>query len=162
MPVDPTMALAMTGATTVVAAMATSAWQATRTGTARLFRHRGTTQQAAIEAQLDGDAAVVEEDQDPNGARQDLVGPWARRLAALLRERPEAETDLRALMDQVSRELPRAQQSWVMANIATNGGQVFAVQGGGSVNVQQAPPVPSPPPTPGTDDDENTGTGDDR
>ncbi len=38
MPVDPMTALAMTGATTIVAAMATSTWQVTRAGSARLPR----------------------------------------------------------------------------------------------------------------------------
>lgn len=84
MSADPMTALAMTGATTIVAAMATSAWQTTRAGTARLF-NRGGHDLPAIEAQLDGDADIVAEDDDTDGARQDLVGPWRRRLTALLR-----------------------------------------------------------------------------
>jgi hypothetical protein len=146
--VDPMTTLAMTGATTIVAAMATSAWGATRAGAARLFRRRGGSLQA-IEAQLDGDAAVVEQDEDTDGARQDLIGPWKRRLVTLLREDPEAETDLRALIDKVSQQLPQAQQSWVQNNIAGHGGQVFAAQGG-NVIVHQTPPGQSQPPKPAT------------
>jgi len=141
-------ALALTGATAVVAAMATDAWQATRTGTARMFHRRGRPLEV-IEAQLDGDAAVVEQDEDTDGARRDLAGPWKRRLVALLREHPDAEADLWALIGQVRKELPEAQQSWVQTNIARHGGQVFAAQGG-DVVVHQAPPSPARPPTSST------------
>lgn len=154
---DPMTALAMTGATTIVAAMATSAWQATRAGTARLFHRRGHAL-PAIEAQLDGDAAVVEQDDDADGARHDLIGPWNRRLVALLREHPEAQADLKSLIDDVRGQLPQVQQSWVQANIARDGGQVFAAQGG-SVVVHQATPGQSHPPTPASTTGTSTGGG---
>jgi hypothetical protein len=118
--------LALTGATTLVAAMATDAWRTTRTGAARLFHRRGRAL-SAIEVQLDGDAELVEQDDD---ARQDLVGPWRRRLIALLHEFPEAEAELTALIDQVRRELPPAQRDWVQTNLATGHGVVNAVQHG--------------------------------
>ena len=122
----------MTGASTIVAAMATSAWQVARDGVVRLFHGRGHAL-PGIEAQLDGDAAVVERDEDADGVREDLAGAWKRRLAALLDEHPEAGEDLRALVEQVIGRLPQAQQGPVQANIATQGGQVFAAQGGNVV-----------------------------
>jgi hypothetical protein len=134
------MALAMTGASTIVAAMATSAWQVARDGVVRLFHGRGHAL-PGIEAQLDGDAAVVERDEDADGAREDLAGAWKRRLAALLNEHPEAGEDLRALVEQVVGQLPQARQGWVQTNIARQGGQVFAAQGGNVVirRVSEAP-----------------------
>lgn len=134
-------ALALTGATTVVAAMATDAWQAARTGTARLFHRRGGTL-SAIEAQLDGDAEVVDRDEYADAARGDLVGAWKRRLIALLREFPEAGADLQALIEQVGGELPPAQRSWVQNNLATDHGVINAVQHGHQHNFYMDSPPP--------------------
>jgi hypothetical protein len=122
-------ALAMTGATTVVAAMATDAWRAVRGWTASLFQRHGHDRQA-IEAQLDGDAQLIELGDDEDGARQDILAPWKRRLAALLREFPEAESDLRDLIDRVQGELPVARQTWIQANLSRDHGIVNAVQHG--------------------------------
>jgi hypothetical protein len=122
-------ALAMTGATTVVAAMATDAWRAVRDRIAQLFHRHGYDRQA-IEAQLDGDAQLVELDEDADGARQDVVAPWKRRLTALLREFPEAQADLADLIDRVRDELPAAGQTWIQANLARDHGIVNAVQHG--------------------------------
>ncbi|WP_051969484.1 hypothetical protein [Kitasatospora azatica] len=135
--------LAMAGATTIVSAMATGAWEAARTGIVQLFRRRG-QDPAAIEARLDDDAAEVAREEDRDAARQDLVGSWRRRLATLLREHPEAEAELRALMEALSKELPQNAQNWVQNNSAENGGQVNATQGGGTINVHQAPPGQRP------------------
>ncbi|MHB9863493.1 hypothetical protein [Streptomyces sp. YIM S03343] len=56
--------LAMTGATTVVAAIATSAWDSTRHAVVQLFAYDQGRQAAVIAAQLDGDAALVAQDPD--------------------------------------------------------------------------------------------------
>jgi hypothetical protein len=121
--------LAMTGATTVVAAMATDAWQDVRDWTARLFHRRGYDRKA-IEAQLDGDARLVELGGDTDDARQDFVGPWRRRLAALLLEFPEAETDLADLIERARDELPVTRQTWIQTNISMDHGITNAVQHG--------------------------------
>ena len=141
---DEVMALAMTGASTIVAAMATSAWLAARDGVVRLFHRHGHTL-PAIEAQLDGDAEVVERDENADGAREDLAGAWKRRLAALLNEHPEAAADLRVLVELVAGQLPQARQGWVQTNIARQGGQVFAAQGGNVVVHRVAGPSPQAP-----------------
>jgi hypothetical protein len=122
-------ALAMTGATTLVAAMATGAWQGARAGAARLF-HRGGHALPEIEGRLDSDAEIVKQAKDPDGARADLAGGWKQRLALLLREFPDARADLAALIDQVRGELPSAQAGWVQTNLATDHGVVNAVQHG--------------------------------
>ncbi|MDG6108835.1 hypothetical protein Daura_06030 [Dactylosporangium aurantiacum] len=143
---DVLTALAMTGASTIVAAMATNAWQSTRDGVARLFRRPGHDPRV-VEAQLEGDASVVAQDEDVDGARQDLVGPWRRRLAALLREHPEAEPELRALVEEIRRQLPAAEQRWLQINTVSGSGTLFATQGG-NVIVHGAGPDQARPPAP--------------
>ncbi|MFI2763583.1 hypothetical protein ACH5A3_32740 [Streptomyces echinatus] len=123
--------LALTGATTVVAAMATDAWGTSRTAVAGLFRREGQDRQTAIEGQLDSDADLVAQDDDAEGARRDLVPIWHRRLATLLnRQYPGAADDLRVLIAQMQAALPPAQQQGVQTNIARDNGQVFASRGG--------------------------------
>ena len=137
---DAVTVLAMTGATTIVAAMATSAWQTARSGVLQLFRHGGEKGQAAISAELDGHAALVERADDAGAARQGLAAAWQIRLADLLRQDPEAQRELRALVDTIEAQLPQAERAWVQTNIATGGGHVFAAQGG-DVIVHSAPPA---------------------
>src|SRR5581483_9272505 len=66
-------ALAEAGGSALVGAMATDAWQATRSGVARLFGRDGSARRAAIEAQLDGNAALVAQAEDPDEVRASLV-----------------------------------------------------------------------------------------
>jgi hypothetical protein len=67
-------ALALTGATAVVTAMATDSWQAIRARTLELFRrHRPSRGTAGIEADLDG-AGAAQRAAAPAAARQTLVG----------------------------------------------------------------------------------------
>ena len=131
--------LAMTGATTIVAAMATGAWQTARSGVMRLFRHGGEDGQAAVAAELDGHAALVARADDAEQTRRGLAAAWQVRLADLLSQHPETTGELRSLVDRIGAQLPRAEQSWVQTNIARDGGQVFAAQGG-DVIVHSTPP----------------------
>jgi hypothetical protein len=136
MPDQPVLeSLALTGATTVAAAMATDAWHAVRDGTARLFRRHNHAGQAEVEAQLDGDALLVAQARDADEARRILAGAWRLRLAALLREHPEAAADLAGLIDAVRAGFP---VSRVQVNSAAGGGAVYAVQDGSQVINNQA------------------------
>jgi hypothetical protein len=135
-------ALALTGATTVVAAMATNAWQAARAGTARLFRHDGPARQEAAAAQLEADAALVARAGNAERARRGLIPRWQLELEELLRDHGDAAGEVQALVREVRSLLPRAQQSWVQNNIARDHGQVFAAMGG-NVIVHQGPPEPT-------------------
>ena len=121
--------LAMTGATTVVAAMATDAWRTVRDGTALLFQRCGYDRKA-IEAQLDGDARLVELGGDADDVGQDFVALWKRRLAALLRKFPEAETDLADLIERARDEFPATRQTWIQTNVSRDHGIINAVQHG--------------------------------
>src|SRR5918997_4998081 len=131
---DPLTALAMTGATTIVAAMATSAWELARSKAAAIFRRRGGEGDA--EAGLQRSAARVSEATDPDAVRRDQVTRWREDLVDLLREHPDAQDELRALIDEVGRRIPPAQQQWVQHITAHSGGTAFGALGhGSSVNV---------------------------
>ncbi|MFF8679071.1 hypothetical protein ACF07W_17170 [Streptomyces sp. NPDC015140] len=138
---DPMTVLAMTGATTVVAAMATSVWEGTRDRVVDLFRRHDQARGAVLRAQLDGDAELVlEEGVDTDGVRDDLVRPWARRLAALLRDHPEAAEELRALVEDSAS--PRGEGTWSQHVTARAGGAAFGAQGpGSSIHVHHHRPV---------------------
>lgn len=123
-------ALTMTGATSIVAAMATEAWQSTRTGVTRLFRRGAPAQQAAVSARLDGDAELVGQAVDAEGFRQSLVPAWQLQLTALVAEYPDAAEELAALVQQVRDALPADRACQVQQNIARDRGQVFASLGG--------------------------------
>lgn len=110
--------LAGAGGSALVGAMATDAWQATRSGVAGLFGRGGPARQTAIAAQLDDNAALVAQAEDPDEVRQSLAAVWQLQLEALLRQDPGAEEELRALVAQVRQALPAPQQTWVQTNIA--------------------------------------------
>lgn len=135
-------ALALTGATTVVAAMATDAWQATRTGAARIFRHGGPARQEATAARLEADAALVARAADAQRARLGLIPRWQLELEELLRDHGDAAGEVQALVHEVRSLLPGTQETWVQNNIARDHGQVFASLGG-NVIVHQGPPEPA-------------------
>jgi tetratricopeptide (TPR) repeat protein len=122
--------LAEVGGTALVGAMATDAWQATRSEVAQLFGRGGLARQAAIEAQLDGNAALVAQARDPDEVRQSLVGVWRLQLEALLGEHPDAVEELSALVAKVREALPAAQQTWVQTNIARDQATQNIVQHG--------------------------------
>lgn len=123
-------ALAGVGGTAVVGAMATDAWQATRSQVARLFRRGGRNRQAVVEAQLDHHAALVERSGDPDQARQSLAGLWSLELQELLAEHPDAAEELQEVIEQVRAQLPARQQAWVQTNIARDQATQNIVQHG--------------------------------
>lgn len=135
--------LAMTGATTIVAAMATSAWENARGATVALYRRYVPAQQAAAEAQLDGSAGRVESAQDADRERERQLPRWQDDLEDFLQRHPEAATDVHALVDRIRQDLPAAQQSWAQTNIARDHGIVNAVQHGTQHNYY----MDSPPST---------------
>jgi len=114
---DELAALATAGGTALVGAMATDAWQAARSGVARLFG-RGGTPPETIEAQFDSHAALVADAEDPNVVRQSLAPVWQLQLEALLRQHPDIEEEMRSLVAEVQEQLPASQKTWVQTNIA--------------------------------------------
>ncbi|WP_405653947.1 hypothetical protein [Streptomyces sp. NBC_00019] len=87
--VDPSLAaLALSAATTVVAAMATDSWNGARNRIARIFRHNGT--QTAAEQTLDTNNTLVEQAEDADRTRELLAPQWQAQLEGLLGGHPEA------------------------------------------------------------------------
>lgn len=135
-------ALAMTAATTIVTAMATSAWQATRAGVARIFG-RGDGAEAGpgagaesgaadIEVRLERSAARIANAADPDEVRQAQVVRWREDLEDLLRERPDAAAELLTLVEAVRQQLPPDRPQWVQRIEAHDGGFAVGAQGPGS------------------------------
>ncbi|WP_185923734.1 hypothetical protein [Streptomyces sp. WAC05374] len=150
MPAEALMALAGAGATALIGAMATDAWQGARGGIVRLFGRDNQGRGAVVAAQLDEDAALVgrADPAEEDHVREDLVPVWRRRLVVLLEEQPEAEEDLRGLVERVRGGLPDERRTWVQHNTARDNGTLFAVQGG-SLHYHRAPgDGPSAPPRP--------------
>lgn len=137
--------LALTGSTTLVAAMATDAWHTACARIAGLFRRGDPGQQSAIEAQLDNSNALVTQAEDTDRARTGLVPLWQLQLEALLRRYPDAEDELRTMIAEVRSALPQAQQSWVQNITAHDHGHAYGAQHG-NVNVYHAGPGQVQPP----------------
>jgi hypothetical protein len=123
-------ALAASGGTALVGAMATDAWKVARDGVGRLLGRVSPESQAAIEAQLDANAALVQQAHQPEHARQALAPVWQLQLTQLLEENPELGPALRDLTAQIQNALPAQHQHWVQTNIARDNSRLFAVQGG--------------------------------
>ncbi|WP_413798302.1 hypothetical protein [Streptomyces iranensis] len=138
-------ALAGTGAGALVSAMASDAWQTGRNGVIRLFRREGDAQRASLEGRLDHHATLIERAGDPDQARQLIVGQWQLELVQLLTEHPDAESELRRLVEEIQSELPRGGRNWVMTNIARDHGTVYGAMGGNVIHYHQG--MPSDPPT---------------
>lgn len=149
-------ALAASGGSAVVAAMATDAWQTARGRVVRLFRHDGEVQQASVLAQLDGNAELVGGADATEQARQALLPLWQLQLAEFLRRHPEAAEELRSLTAEVTAALPAGGQRWVQHNRVSGPGSLFAAQGGNVI--VHGTPGPAAPHGPGADD----GKADDR
>ncbi|GIJ66616.1 hypothetical protein Voc01_015330 [Virgisporangium ochraceum] len=135
--------LAATGAAALVGAAATDAWQSARAGFARLFGRGETGRQELAERRLDVvEAEIVEAAPDERDAvRQRHSAVWQTRLADLVEEHPELADELRALVADVTGQLPAGQRQWVQTNVARDHGTVFAVQGG-DLHVTDRPPSP--------------------
>ncbi|MEU7749226.1 hypothetical protein [Nonomuraea sp. NPDC049158] len=131
------VALAASGATTLVGAMATDGWTAARQGFGRLFARKGKDEQARLEAQLDSNAERVAAG-DPDRARTALAGSWQLELEGFIEAHPEAAEELQALVAEIQDGLPDAARAWVQTNIARDNATVFAAQGG-NVIIQGRP-----------------------
>ncbi|MGW2545249.1 hypothetical protein ACWC5I_31325 [Kitasatospora sp. NPDC001574] len=123
-------ALAMSGATTIVAAMATDAWGSVRGFVLGLVRRRSPELGAEIEGRLDASAALITRGQNAERARELVLGQWQLELEEFLAAHPEAVVELRARLDSLRAELPAAQQQWVQNITARDHSTVNVVQHG--------------------------------
>lgn len=126
----------MVAATTIVAAMATSAWEATRAGVARVFRRADGAESGLetgdIEVRLERSAARIADAADPDNVRQAQIVRWREDLEDLTHDHPDAEADLRTLVEAIRQQLPPVQQQWVQRIEARDGGFAVGAQGPGS------------------------------
>ncbi|MFF0434493.1 hypothetical protein ACFYU9_19950 [Streptomyces sp. NPDC004327] len=138
-------ALAMAAATTIVTAMATSAWQATRAGVARIFgraagdesgpdsgSEAGARAGSAVEVRLERSAARIAGADDPERVRQAQIDRWRDDIEDLLLDHPDAAAELAALVEAVRRQLPPVGERWVQRVEARDGGFAVGAQGPGS------------------------------
>ncbi|GGM13935.1 hypothetical protein GCM10010129_67600 [Streptomyces fumigatiscleroticus] len=140
---DPSVALALSAATALVNSMATDAWQATKALFVRVFR-RGDDDETVIGAQLERGAAQLARADDLERVRQVLIGSWQLDLETLLRDHPEAEAELRAILAGI--EPQQTGRTWHQTNIARDHGMTYAAQGGNVIHysVNQPPAAPDP------------------
>ncbi|MET8732436.1 hypothetical protein ABZV81_35475 [Streptomyces parvus] len=95
-------ALAASGATTFVGLMATEAWTQVRGRLVR-FLGRGENDEV-IDAELEESREALiaaRRDGDEDGAR-DVAAEWRIRIRQALRDNPEAEQELRAILDELA------------------------------------------------------------
>jgi hypothetical protein len=144
-------ALAALAGNTVVTAATTDAWEAARRGFARLLGRGDPKQEQLAERRL---AETREQLAGAQGqvleqARAALAERWATRLADLLEEDPDAEAELRALVQQIQAALPIG--TVAAADHAVAAGRdvtVSADRGGvaaGVIHGNVAPPNPTGP-----------------
>jgi hypothetical protein len=132
-------AILASGATILVNAAATDAWKAVHAGFTRLFGRGEPTKEATAARRLD--ALVTAVDQAEPGAVADLRDQertrWLVRLTDLVEDDPSALDELRTLVERLTTQSPPQQQAWVQSNVARDTGQVFATQGGGTINIHK-------------------------
>jgi len=105
---DTLLALAALAGNTVVAAATTDAWEAARRGFARLLGRGDPDRTKMAEQRLAETRQQLTSAQgkDLEQARTALAERWAGRLTDLLEEHPDAEADLRALVQEIQAALP--------------------------------------------------------
>jgi hypothetical protein len=141
------MALAALAGNTVVVAATTDAWEAARRGFARLLGRGDPDRTKMAERRL---AETHEQltgatGQDLEQARAALAERWAGRLADLLEEHPNAEADLRALVQEIQAALPAGMVS--AADHAVAAGRdvnISATSGGVAAGVIHGNVTPDP------------------
>jgi hypothetical protein len=141
--------LAALAGNTLVTAAVTDAWEAARRGFARLLGRGDPDRTKLAERRLSEtrEQLAGTEGTDQEQVRAALAERWAGRLADLLEENPDAEADLRVLVQEIQAVLPAEMVSpadhAVAAgrdlNISASGGGVAA----GVIHGNVTPPGPT-------------------
>jgi hypothetical protein len=126
------LALAALAGRAVVAAAATDAWPIAERGFARLLGRRDEYQTQLTEQRLEETRARLTgaAGMDSAQTRAGLAERWAGRVADLLEEKPDAEADLRALIQRIQAALP--------AGVVSSPGRAAAADGEVSVSAADA------------------------
>jgi hypothetical protein len=127
MPGDPAVGeagleLARQGAITLVGALSTYAFIAARAGISRLYGRFGAERAQWTVMCLDTHQELMTgtEVDEHDEVREELAAGWWTSLAGLLADHPDAEHDLRQVLDEIRASLPEAQRVWVRHAIAWN------------------------------------------
>lgn len=137
--------LAMTGAATIVAAMATDVWTTARDSLVEFFRHHSPDRLTDIETQLQANAALITRAGDAERARGALIGSWQLELEDLLIGHPAAAEELGMVTARIQAALPPMRQQWVQNISARDRAVVNAVQHGDSHTYYMDSPGSRPP-----------------
>ena len=144
MGMDELAALAGTGATTLVAAMTTSAWEGVRSALGRLFARGGEDVRETAVVQLDRNAELLARASDSERVREGLILLWSAELERLLQESPGAEHELSELIQATQAALSATRPSFVQS-VTAHGGVAIGVQSGNAfIHPADSPPGSSP------------------
>lgn len=130
-------ALAAAGANAVVTAMATDAWEAVRSGFARLLGRGQPQSTATVERQLEELRAQLErlEGEARDRAIADQQAAWSTALGGLLREEPQAKEVLSALLATAAAAAPAQPVASVTQYATATGDAQQVVMGSGTQSV---------------------------
>jgi hypothetical protein len=146
------VALASLAGNTVVAAAATDAWEAARHKFAQLLGRGNPKQERLAEQRLEETRQQLTgaEGADLEQTRSLQAERWAGRLADLLEEDPDVETDLRALVEEIRAVLPAGVASAADHAVAAGRDVTISASGGGiAAGVIHGNVAPPDPPGPG-------------
>ncbi|MDI5972407.1 hypothetical protein POF50_024220 [Streptomyces sp. SL13] len=142
------VALAGSGASTLVGLMVSDGWEQVRRRIARLLARDGDVPSAEAELERARDGVVAARDDGDEEAESDYVEEWTPRLRRLLRRDPDAGRQLLALLAELGGAAP-SQSAGSVHNTISGGvqhGPVFQGRdffGGLTFN---GPPAPGPAP----------------
>ncbi|WP_055522627.1 hypothetical protein [Streptomyces graminilatus] len=104
--------LAQTAGTTVVALMATDAWQRTRDGVVALWRRARPAQADEIDTALEEtrEEILTSRREGDSAGAEDLERDWRRRLRRLLAADPSVARELEEVLAQARASLPEVEQ----------------------------------------------------
>jgi hypothetical protein len=143
-------ALAALAGNTVVAAATTDVWEAARRKFARLLGRGDPKKEQLADKRLEEtrERLAGVSGQELEQARAELGRVWQVRVADLLEEDPDAEAELRALVEEIGAQLPGAVSAADHSVAAGGDVNVRADRGGVAAAVihgNVAPPGPTPP-----------------
>jgi hypothetical protein len=134
--------LAQAGATAIVAAMVTDAWQQMRMSIAAVLGRGAPERVSAEEAELEASREQILQagDDERDEVTRDQLAQWRGSLRRLMATDPDAADDLQALVDSLRDELPAeevGEQARVIQNARADRGSTV-VQAGRDVTVDRA------------------------
>lgn len=149
------IALAQLAGLTVVAAAVTDSWEAARRGFARVLGRGDLNKEQLAELRLEETREQLTGAQgaELEQVRAALAERWAGRLADLLEEHPDAEPNLRALVEKIQAALPAGAVTAADHSLAAGGdmtisGNVSIADRGGVVAGEVHGSISTNPPTP--------------